>query len=173
MLTRGLASMLASRLSRWVDLRLASTAVYTVVVSLSSCTANTTGTTCGAPSGPTVASIATGDPANMAAASNSAIGPDYSDCSMHDGGVGSTSTHVRLAVALAGSLSISPGRRLPERRLNRRKSRRESAFELAQPGRWSIVIGVTGTAEDAQPRSPGRPRSEQSREAVLRATSEL
>lgn len=35
-------------------------------------------------------------------------------------------------------------------------------------------MGVSsGTAEDAAPRSPGRPRSEQSRVAVLRATSEL
>ncbi len=31
----------------------------------------------------------------------------------------------------------------------------------------------SGTAQDAQSRSPGRPRSEQSRVAVLRATSEL
>jgi AcrR family transcriptional regulator len=35
------------------------------------------------------------------------------------------------------------------------------------------VITVSANIEDAQPRSPGRPRSEQSRVAVLRATSEL
>ncbi len=36
------------------------------------------------------------------------------------------------------------------------------------------MIGVSpGAAQDAQSRSPGRPRSEQSRVAVLRATSEL
>ena len=36
------------------------------------------------------------------------------------------------------------------------------------------MIGVSpGAAQDAQPRNPGRPRSEQSRVAVLRATSEL
>jgi len=39
---------------------------------------------------------------------------------------------------------------------------------------WPIVIDVSsGTTEDAAPRSPGRPRSEHSRAAVLRATSEL
>jgi AcrR family transcriptional regulator len=39
---------------------------------------------------------------------------------------------------------------------------------------WSIVKGVSSpTTQDAQPRGPGRPRSEQSRVAVLRATSEL
>ena len=36
------------------------------------------------------------------------------------------------------------------------------------------MIGVSpSAAQDAQPRNPGRPRSEQSRVAVLRATSEL
>jgi AcrR family transcriptional regulator len=50
----------------------------------------------------------------------------------------------------------------------------ERAFEFAIPRGWPIVIDVSpDTAQDTQPRSPGRPRSEQSRVAVLRATSEL
>jgi AcrR family transcriptional regulator len=53
-------------------------------------------------------------------------------------------------------------------------SHREGAFELAVPRKWPIVEWVSpSTAQDAQARNPGRPRSEQSRVAVLRATSEL
>ena len=61
--------MLASRRSRWVVLRLASTAVYTV----SPATAKTTGTRCGAPPGLIVANTAAGASANRAAADRGSV----------------------------------------------------------------------------------------------------